>query len=109
MSMYVSYDPEARATYVELLNGDVARALSLSDLVMVDLDDANTVLGIEFATAPRDIEPWMIGLVVDRFLSSKNLPTSTDGFLQAAETPHWRTEPPRLRVARVGCVTPAAR
>ena len=45
--MYVSYDPDLGVTYVKVRSGHVKRTRSLTDLVMVDLDDEGRALGVE--------------------------------------------------------------
>jgi uncharacterized protein YuzE len=65
--MLVSYDPEAGATYVEFTDDQVARTVSLSDLVMVDVDLHGDVVGVEFVVAPRDITDAMFALVADAY------------------------------------------
>lgn len=71
--MQVSYDLAVRATYVELLDHPVARTLTLSDSVMVDLGEHGDVLGVEFLVLPADITPEMVALVVDRYPMMKPL------------------------------------
>lgn len=50
--MRADYDSEADALYVRLTDERVARSVELGDCVVVDLDDAGGVLGVEI------ISPW---------------------------------------------------
>ncbi|MFD1250966.1 DUF2283 domain-containing protein [Nocardioides ginsengisoli] len=65
--MYVSYDTEARATYVQVTEADVAETVQLSDSVMVDLDGAGSSVGVEFLVLPGAITDEMLDLVVTGF------------------------------------------
>lgn len=65
--MYVSYDLNAGATYVELMDGEVAQTVEISDLVMVDVNVHGEPLGVEFVVPPSQITPEMIERVVFRF------------------------------------------
>jgi len=65
--MQVSYDTEAGATYVRIAHGTVARTVSVSDLTMVDLDENDQPLGVEFVVPPRAITEQMVLRVTDRF------------------------------------------
>lgn len=54
--MKVTIDALAGAAYIELNDAPVARTKELSEIVLVDLDEYNVVVGIELlspATAPR--------------------------------------------------------
>jgi len=48
----VEQDPETGASYITLGEGTVSRTVEVSELVMVDLDAAGGVVGIEFAAPP---------------------------------------------------------
>jgi uncharacterized protein YuzE len=67
--MYVSYDTEARATYVQVadVDVDVDRTVELSEVVMVDLDATGVPVGVEFLVLPGDVSDVMLRLVADRF------------------------------------------
>ena len=65
--MYVSYDTEAGATYVQVAEGDVSRTADLSDLVAVDLDDDGVPVGVEFLALPGGVTDLMLDLVAARF------------------------------------------
>lgn len=71
--MIVSYDVEAGATYLELSEEPVARTVTVSDLVAVDVDEAGTPVGVEFAVAPNKITDRMVERVAERFHSLKGL------------------------------------
>jgi len=71
--MLVSYDPAARATYVQIHEGAVARTVDITDTVMVDLDASGMPLGVEFLQVPADIPTEVIELVADRFPDFKVL------------------------------------
>jgi uncharacterized protein YuzE len=71
--MIVSYDVEAGATYLELSDVPVARTVSVSDLVAVDVDETGSPVGVEFAVAPNKITDRMVERVADRFHTLKNL------------------------------------
>jgi uncharacterized protein YuzE len=65
--MYVSYDTEARATYVQVSEADVAETVQLSDSVMVDLDGSGSSVGVELLVLPGAITDEMLDLVVEGF------------------------------------------
>jgi uncharacterized protein YuzE len=65
--MLVSYDAAARATYVQISPDPVVSTVELSDLVMVDLDEHQHPVGVEFLQVPAEITPQMVDLVVERF------------------------------------------
>lgn len=65
--MNVSYDPDIGATYVEWADGAVERTVSVSDLVMVDVDREGAPVGVEFAVAPNRITDVMVSLLTDAF------------------------------------------
>lgn len=71
--MYVSYDPDARATYVEWEAGPIARTVEVSDLMMVDVDDHGRPLGVEILTLPDKVTQSMVDLLVERFPDLKKL------------------------------------
>ena len=72
--MYVSYDPKARATYVEIEDdARVTRTVHISDLVMVDVDVDTQPVGVEFVVGPNEITQGMVDSVTDRFPSLKPL------------------------------------
>lgn len=71
--MQVSYDVAARATYVELHEGKVSRTVDVSDAVMVDLDEYDNVLGVEFLMLPDEITPEIVERVVEQFAGLKAL------------------------------------
>jgi hypothetical protein len=54
--MFAETDPQTGATYVELSEAPVARTLHVSDVVMVDVDETGTPVGIEFAVLPPDVD-----------------------------------------------------
>ena len=57
--MMVSYDLQAGATYLQLRDADVAHTVTLSDLVMVDVDVHGEPIGVDFAVAPGQITERM--------------------------------------------------
>lgn len=69
----MSYDIQAGATYVTLTEHKVARTVSVSDLVMVDLDDQGQPVGVEFVVPPAKITSKMLDRLSDRFPTLKNL------------------------------------
>lgn len=72
--MYVSYDPKARATYVEIEDdARVTRTVHISDLVMVDVDVDAQPVGVEFVVGPNEITQGMVDSVIDRFPQLKTL------------------------------------
>lgn len=77
--MYVSYDPDLGATYVEWAEGVVASTVSVSDLVLVDVDEYGTPLGVDFAVAPDRISDTMLARLVQAFPALKEL----------GEREHW--------------------
>jgi uncharacterized protein YuzE len=78
----VTYDVDAGATYVEFSEATVARTISVSDLVMVDLSADHHVVGVDFAVAPRKITRPMIDALVKRFPELDYL-SDTDTWLLA--------------------------
>ncbi len=71
--MYVSYDPEARVTYVKWAIGEVARTAEIGDLMMVDVDEDGHPLGVEFLMAPTSVTQPMLEALVDAFPALKAL------------------------------------
>jgi len=66
--MIVEYDREVGATYIGLLpKRAVARTVSVSDLVMVDLDADGEPIGVEFAVGPERVTAQMLDRAVERF------------------------------------------
>jgi uncharacterized protein YuzE len=45
--MQLTYDPEARAVYLQLRDGDIARTVADGRGLMLDLDAAGQLLGVE--------------------------------------------------------------
>lgn len=82
--MIVSYDVEAGATYLELSQEKVTRTVSVSDLVMVDLDAADNPVGVEFVVPPNAITMQMVERVAERFHSLKPLLHVEDWLLTRA-------------------------
>lgn len=71
--MNVSYDPDLGATYVDWAPGTVARTVSVSDLVMVDVDSDGSPIGVEFAVAPNRITDVMVWRLTEAFPTLKEL------------------------------------
>ena len=61
MALVLETDPDTGAEYVQLAKGRVARTVSTSDLVMVDLDRDGTVRGVEFAAGRASLlhDDWV--------------------------------------------------
>ena len=66
-SVIAEYDPEARATYLALTDRPVARTVSVSDLVIVDIDDVGEPVGVEFALEPARVTNAMLTALVREF------------------------------------------
>jgi uncharacterized protein YuzE len=81
--MLVTYDAEAGATYLKLADAAVARTVSVSDLVMVDLDARDEAIGVEFAVLPSKITAVMLDGLAERFPDLKGL-RDTDAWLLTA-------------------------
>lgn len=79
--MLVSYDAEMGATYLELVDAPVARTVTVSDLVMVDVDAAGVPVGVEFAVAPGKITLAMVERVVERFPGLSAVLSDVDSWL----------------------------
>jgi len=82
--MLVTYDVEAGATYLELGDAEVARTVSVSDLVMVDLDAREEAIGVEFAVIPSKITADMLYRLAERFPDLKALRNTDTWLLTAA-------------------------
>lgn len=65
--MYVSYDTEAKATYVELSPEKADVTDCLSDSVNVDLDADGIPVGVEFLVLPAQITDGMLILVAEAY------------------------------------------
>lgn len=52
----VSVDTEADAAYVSVCDHAVVRTVAFAPDVMIDLDDANTIVGIEFLTLAAEVD-----------------------------------------------------
>ena len=83
--MLVTYDTEVGATYLKLADAVVARTVSVSDLVMVDLGARDEEIGVEFAVLPSKITVVMLDRLAERFPHLKSL-RDTDAWLLTA--PH---------------------
>ncbi|MDO9498103.1 MAG: DUF2283 domain-containing protein [Nocardioides sp.] len=81
--MYVSYDPAARATYVRLTDAKVVSTKDVTDLVMVDLDEHQEPVGVEFLTLPNRISADTLHQLADAYPSLKAL-VDTDRWLLPA-------------------------
>jgi uncharacterized protein YuzE len=51
--MIIEQDVEAGAVYFALTDAPVARTVHVSDLIMVDVDENNHPVGVEFAMVPQ--------------------------------------------------------
>lgn len=71
--MNVSYSLAAGATYIQWTSNPVAHTVSVSDLVMVDLDADGQPVGVDFAVSPQKITDRMLTRVAERFPSLKGL------------------------------------
>lgn len=47
-TMEIKYDPIAKAAYLKLKNGKVAKTIKVKDALIIDLDKKGGVLGVEF-------------------------------------------------------------
>lgn len=65
--MVVTYDAEAGATYIQVAEGAVARTVSVSDLVMVDVDAREEPVGVEFVVPLAHVTAGMLEAVEDRY------------------------------------------
>lgn len=63
----VTYTGDATYIYLTDERPAVARTLSLSGVVAVDLDAAGEPIGVEFAVPPSKISDAMLHRVADRF------------------------------------------
>lgn len=84
--MYVSYDPSARATYIRLTDAKVVSTRGVTDLVMVDLDEHQEPVGVEFLTLPNRISADTLHHLADMYPSLKVL-MDTDRWLLPAFQP----------------------
>jgi uncharacterized protein YuzE len=66
-TMMVTYTGDATYVYLTDVQPPVARTVSLSGLVMVDLDVDGQPVGVEFAVPPAKITDGMLHRVADRF------------------------------------------
>ena len=74
MDVQVSYSLGASgATYVRLQERPVARTVSVSDLILVDLDDEGQPIGVDFAVEPQKVTDGMLERLADRFPPLKGL------------------------------------
>ncbi len=71
--MIVSYDTEVGSTYLALRDDPVVRTVSVSDLVMVDLDEHDEPVGVEFAIGLDRITVEMLERLGERFPTLKGL------------------------------------
>jgi uncharacterized protein YuzE len=72
--MYVSYDPDARATYVKWeTSGKIARTVEIGDSMMVDVDEHDRPLGVEFLMLPNQITAKMLERLADEYPDLKKL------------------------------------
>jgi uncharacterized protein YuzE len=69
----LTYDAGVGATYLKLADAVVARTVSVSDLVMIDLDARDEAIGVEFAVAPSKITVVMLARLAERFPHLKSL------------------------------------
>ena len=68
--MQISYDADARATYVRASDGGVAHSIPVSDLVMVDVDRHGAPVGVEFLCP---VTHELVERVVARFPELKEM------------------------------------
>jgi len=66
-STEICYSMEVEAFYVTLSDGDVARTVSVSDDVLVDLEADGTVHGLELLCSPTDLTVDDRSVLVERF------------------------------------------
>lgn len=66
-AMRVDFDPEVQAWYMTLSDASVSRTVHVSDEVVVDVDAAGLVVGVEFLVAPAAIEPDVREALFERF------------------------------------------
>ena len=53
--MEISYDKEADAMYIEFRRGEFAKNKKIDDLIIIDLDKEDNILGIELLKASKRI------------------------------------------------------
>ena len=66
-TMRAEFDPEVRAWYLTLADAPVSRTVHISDEVLVDLDEGDRVVGVEFLLAPTDLEPVVLDGLLNQF------------------------------------------
>lgn len=69
MKMRVERDVEVGSTYVTLSDAAVHRTIELDDLVLVDLDESGSVVGIDLAVDVRQLSPRETRLLCNAFPS----------------------------------------
>jgi uncharacterized protein YuzE len=55
--MKISYDKESDVLYIEFRKGEFARNKRIDDFTILDLDNEDQILGIEFLEASKRIPP----------------------------------------------------
>ncbi len=65
--MLVEYDTESDAYYLNLSDGEVARTVTISDAVTVDLDHDGNVRGLELLCSPHLLDRADRDALADRF------------------------------------------
>lgn len=79
--MFVTFDTEARATYVEVSSAPVVTTVDVSDVVMVDVDGMGQPVGVEFLMLPDAITHAVVMSVVAKFPTLDKL-TDLDAWLR---------------------------
>ena len=63
----LDFDPEVQAWYLTLTDAPVSHTVHVSDEVLVDLDAAEAIVGVEFLLAPAALEPHVREALFERF------------------------------------------
>ena len=51
--MKIEYDPEARALYIQVKEGEIADTVEIGDNVYADVDEQEETIGVEFLNADK--------------------------------------------------------
>ena len=59
--MNISFDEKADALYIQFQEGSVARTRKIQDGILIDIDDAGRLFGIEILDVSERIPPEALG------------------------------------------------
>lgn len=65
--MQISYDIDARTTYITVSDAKITRTVDVSPTIAVDVDAVGEAVGVEFLVLPHNVTDDMVHLLADQF------------------------------------------